>query len=113
MSGNLDSFLAEAMTSIGDQLERQHGINKAFFMVINELLKNNATSNMIVRSLLTEAEGRIQSEKLDELKRISEKYLTRDVARHQAMTTVMLDAMQGNKDDLEKKLNELFRKTES
>lgn len=112
MSDTLDKTLAHLIDQIGGQFHKQNGINKAFFMVINELLQNNISSNMILGHLISQSEGKIPADAMKEIKDIS-KHLTSDVARHQRMTEAMLDAMQGNSEELEKKLNELFRRKDS
>ncbi|MNF84904.1 hypothetical protein D3C84_672840 [compost metagenome] len=109
MSNSLESVLAYKIERIADQLSRQFEVNKAFFMIINELLKNNAASNSIINSLIDVADGKTDPQKLEEMKQISERFLTNEISRHRQMTEVMLDAMQGNTDEVEKKLNELFR----
>ena len=109
MSNSFESAVANKVERIAEQLTRQFELNKAFFMIINELLKNNAASNLIINSLIDIADGKTDPQKLAEMKEISERFLTHEISRHQQMTEVMLDAMQGNTKEVEKKLNELFR----
>lgn len=113
MTSTTDRMLADALDRIDNQLSKQHGINKTFFMVINELLKNNVCSNLILKKIIEESEGKVDPSKLQEMKEISENYLSHDMPRHLKMSEAMLDAMQGSTEELEKKLNELFRQKDS
>lgn len=109
MSNTTDSILASTIDKIAEQLLKQHGINKAFFLIINELLKDNAASTVLINELIAATEGGVDSEKIESMKDLAANYLIGNVERHQQMSEAMLDAMRGDLEQLERKLNEIFR----
>ncbi|MDD2136971.1 hypothetical protein [Pseudomonas kurunegalensis] len=114
MENSIDYVIAETINRLSAGAERQNALNKAFFMVITELLKSAALSENAVKALLKrcEADEGLPPETRQNFRELSD-HVKADYNRYQLLTELMLDAMQGNRDDMETKLNELFRKQES
>ena len=57
MENSIDYVIAETINRLSDNAERQNALNKAFFMVITELLKTTAVSENAVNALLKRSEA--------------------------------------------------------
>lgn len=114
MQNSSDFVLAETINRLSATAERQHALNKAFFMVITEILKNTAVTESAVKALLKtfQADEDLSAELRGHFGSLNE-MISADYKRYQQMTVLMLDAMRGDTQDMENKLNELFRKQDS